>query len=239
MSVAVGLMGLKNGPSELVMSKLTCKKVTKWLPWLRPLISVLSSRKPGFDLRLDHMRSVVEKWHCDRFFCQHMFPAVSIVLPMLDARYNIGTWQQLVSRCLAHVHVLFPAKINNTSLIFSTLYLPSPCPILSSFLIHFVCPLYHCYQSVWLSPVTRSKHLCYTKTYFCFFSKNSTLKIIFTVPLINGARSWLRHCATSQKVAGSIRDDVIGIFHWHNPSGRTMALRLTQPLTEMSTRSVS
>ena len=25
-------------------------------------------------------------------------------------------------------------------------------------------------------------------------------------------------------------------FHWHNPSGRTMALGLTQPLTEMSTR---
>ena len=29
---------------------------------------------------------------------------------------------------------------------------------------------------------------------------------------------------------------VIGIFHWHNPSCRTMALRSTQPLTEMSTR---
>ena len=26
-------------------------------------------------------------------------------------------------------------------------------------------------------------------------------------------RSWLRHCATSQKVAGSIPDGVIGIFH--------------------------
>ena len=25
--------------------------------------------------------------------------------------------------------------------------------------------------------------------------------------------SWLRHCATSQKVAGSIPDGVIGIFH--------------------------
>jgi len=37
-------------------------------------------------------------------------------------------------------------------------------------------------------------------------------------------RSWLRHCATSRKVAGSIPDGVIGIFHWHNPSGRTMAL---------------
>ena len=52
-------------------------------------------------------------------------------------------------------------------------------------------------------------------------------------------RSWLRHCATSRKVAGSISDGVIGIFHWHNPSGRTMALGLTQPLTEMSTKNIS
>ena len=28
-----------------------------------------------------------------------------------------------------------------------------------------------------------------------------------------------------QEVTGSIPDDVIEIFHWHNPSGRTMALR--------------
>ena len=36
--------------------------------------------------------------------------------------------------------------------------------------------------------------------------------------------SWLRHCATSRKVAGSIRGGVIEIFHWHKPSGRTMDL---------------
>ena len=52
-------------------------------------------------------------------------------------------------------------------------------------------------------------------------------------------RSWLRHCATIRKVAGSIPDGVIGIFHWHNPSGRTMVLRSTQPLTDMSTRNIS
>ena len=28
-------------------------------------------------------------------------------------------------------------------------------------------------------------------------------------------RSWLRHCATSQKVASSIPDGFTGIFHWH------------------------
>jgi len=47
------------------------------------------------------------------------------------------------------------------------------------------------------------------------------------------------HCATSQKDAGSIPDSVIRIFHWHNPSGHTMALGLIQPLTEMSTRNIS
>ena len=37
-------------------------------------------------------------------------------------------------------------------------------------------------------------------------------------------RSLLRHCATSREVAGSISDGVIGIFHWHNLSDRTVAL---------------
>jgi aspartate carbamoyltransferase regulatory subunit len=46
---------------------------------------------------------------------------------------------------------------------------------------------------------------------------------------------WLRHCATNRKVAESIPDGVIGIFHCHNPSGRTIALGLNQPLNEIST----
>jgi hypothetical protein len=37
---------------------------------------------------------------------------------------------------------------------------------------------------------------------------------------------------------GSIPDGVIGIFHGHNPSGRTMAVGSTQPLTDMSTRNI-
>jgi hypothetical protein len=52
-------------------------------------------------------------------------------------------------------------------------------------------------------------------------------------------RSWLRHCATSQKVAGTIPDGVIGIFLWDIPSGRTIALALTEPTIEMSTRNNS
>jgi hypothetical protein len=47
------------------------------------------------------------------------------------------------------------------------------------------------------------------------------------------------HCATSRKVAGSIPDYVIGIFHWFNPSVRTMTLSSTQPLIQMRTRNIS
>jgi hypothetical protein len=47
------------------------------------------------------------------------------------------------------------------------------------------------------------------------------------------------HCATSRKVAGSIHDGAIGIFYLHNSFGRTMALGLTQAITEMSNRNIS
>jgi hypothetical protein len=49
----------------------------------------------------------------------------------------------------------------------------------------------------------------------------------------------LRDCAASRQVAGSIPDGIIGIFHRHNPVGRTMAVGSTQPLTEMSPRNIS
>jgi hypothetical protein len=51
-------------------------------------------------------------------------------------------------------------------------------------------------------------------------------------------RSWLRHCATSRKVACSIPDGVLEIFI-DNSSDRTMALGFTQPLIEMSSRNIS
>ena len=44
---------------------------------------------------------------------------------------------------------------------------------------------------------------------------------------------------TKLHFAGSIPDGVNEIFHWHNPSGRTMALGSTQPLTEKSNRNIS
>ena len=51
-------------------------------------------------------------------------------------------------------------------------------------------------------------------------------KYIFIVG--TAVAQWLRCCATNRKVAGSIPDGVIGMFHSHNPPDRTMALGSTQ-----------
>jgi hypothetical protein len=48
-------------------------------------------------------------------------------------------------------------------------------------------------------------------------------------------RRWLRHYATSLKVAGSI-PEVIGFLYFTDLSSRTMALGSTQSLTEISAR---
>ena len=44
--------------------------------------------------------------------------------------------------------------------------------------------------------------------------------------------------ALRYKAEGSIPDGVTWIFHWHNPSGRTMVLVSTQPVTEISTKNI-
>ena len=62
---------------------------------------------------------------------------------------------------------------------------------------------------------------------------------IFSIHSNPCSRSWLRHCVASLSVAGSILDGVIGIFHWLNPSDRTIALGWTEPLAEMSTGIIS
>jgi len=52
-------------------------------------------------------------------------------------------------------------------------------------------------------------------------------------------RNWARNWATNPKILVSIPDDVLGIFHWHFLSGRTMALGSTQTLTEVSAGNIS
>ena len=84
-----------------------------------------------------------------------------------------------------------------------------------------ICPCVFCgslYRKGWMDIVPASLIVGYIATH-------------------GGAVGW-GTATTSRKVAGSIPDGVTGIFRWHNPSGRTMALGLTQPLTEMSTRNI-
>ena len=67
-----------------------------------------------------------------------------------------------------------------------------------------------------LRSVTRPS-ICFhiTKTYIPVGKEYVLLNFYVYISGIRGPRwsSWLRHCATSQKVAGSIPDGVIGIFH--------------------------
>jgi len=44
---------------------------------------------------------------------------------------------------------------------------------------------------------------------------------------------------TNDKVAVSIPNGFTWKFHWHNPSGPTMALGSTHPLIGMSTKNIS
>jgi hypothetical protein len=66
-------------------------------------------------------------------------------------------------------------------------------------------------------------------------------KFVWNTSCLWGTRwhIWLKHCATSMKVAGSIPYEVTGIFHWRYHSDRTIDLRWTQHLTNMSTMGVS
>jgi len=107
----------------------------------------------------------------------------------------------------------------------------------------------------WVRHQIPNFELLWTKKKFCIFLtaiyhiwKSS---LLWTSSIVYGKESvvfcrrgtavaqWLRRCATNRKVVGSIPVGVTGIFHWYNPSDRTMTLESTQPLTEKSTRSIS
>jgi hypothetical protein len=70
------------------------------------------------------------------------------------------------------------------------------------------------------------------------FGRRGELKPGIYVWCMETRNMWWK-CATSRKVAGSIRDGVTGIFHRRNTSRRSMVLGSTQFLKEMSTRNIS
>ena len=66
----------------------------------------------------------------------------------------------------------------------------------------------------------------------CGGTCSDMLAYIFHFLLFNrrtAVAQWLRCCATNRKIAGSVPAGDTGIFHWHNPSDRTMVLGSTQP----------
>ena len=75
--------------------------------------------------------------------------------------------------------------------------------------------------------------------YFHFmFIRSIVFNFFFMALILMVTNTWVSFIH-NRKVAVSIPVGVTGIFHWHNPSDRTMALGSTQPLTEMSTRRIS
>ena len=64
---------------------------------------------------------------------------------------------------------------------------------------------------------TYMKHILHfnIKAVSCCFVLQAVVSsfVDLTLPVCARWRSWLRHCATSRKVAGSIPDGIIGIFH--------------------------
>jgi hypothetical protein len=83
----------------------------------------------------------------------------------------------------------------------------------------------HKYINACMGTYTHTHVRTYAYVHTCIACKVVTfLDIILTLVGGTWSRSWLRHCSTNRKVVGSIPDGVIGIFHLHNPSGRTMVL---------------
>jgi len=56
-------------------------------------------------------------------------------------------------------------------------------------------------------------HKCYIQNMTILNRSRPKTEEIDSLRLMVRWRSWLRHCATSRKVAGSIPDGVIGIFN--------------------------
>ena len=122
--------------------------------------------------------------------------------------------------------------------------IPLPHPTFWRSILIF-CPIYAWVFQVVSFPQVSAQNPLYTSLsllYTCYIlhlSRSSRFDGWPNRVQITQWRSWLRHCTTSRKVVGSISEGVIEIFHWHNPSSRTMALGSTQLLAETSTRNIS
>jgi hypothetical protein len=75
----------------------------------------------------------------------------------------------------------------------------------------------------------------------CCWGVTHALKFVITsarTPVSFHSFSWLRHCSTSRRVAGSIPDEDFGFFSWPNPFSCIMVLGSAQRLIEMCARNL-
>jgi hypothetical protein len=129
---------------------------------------------------------------------------------------------------LLSVLIFWPTALKTRSPLSNQMY---PNPVLCSSFLRLIAQISHITFPVCRLQKNFNNSPC---------SVNNILhQSVTTLPHLGGGAVGCRHCATSLKVAGSIPDGVIWIFHFLNPSGGTMALGSNQPLTEMSTRDVS
>jgi hypothetical protein len=92
----------------------------------------------------------------------------------------------------------------------------------------------HIQEGPGLNVDLKSGTLLFFFVIFCSLPRQTYVWYLMLAGARGGAVGW----GTALQ-AGSIPDGVIGIFHWLNTSGRTVALESAQPLKEMSTRNVS
>jgi len=79
------------------------------------------------------------------------------------------------------------------------------------------------WEHVWVQPQDIHINRCSSQDRFVYRSLLPPVTIYISTKTLRTVAQWLRCCATNRKVTGSIPDGVIEIFHWHNPSDRTMA----------------
>jgi hypothetical protein len=66
----------------------------------------------------------------------------------------------------------------------------------------------------------------------------TSISVSYCVHKGQGVAYLVEALSTTRKAAGSIPNKTNGFINWFNPSSRTMALRSTEPLTEMSSRNL-
>ena len=90
-----------------------------------------------------------------------------------------------------------------------------------------------------LCPLSYKPMACSLKAQECLYIYIITLYYYYFNVSGTRWRSWWRHWTTKRKVAGSIRNEVVGVIQWLNPSVRSVALGSTYPPKEMSTGDIS